>query len=91
MLGYGPLAQGVLIGSFAGVQHLSLHPLHLFRRGPRPNAWQIRKHLEEIVAARRLCHPHECINGRVKTIHDHLAMALRVELQVVGLQAHLIG
>jgi hypothetical protein len=91
MLGHGPLAQGVLTGSFVRVLHLSLHPLHLFRGGPRPNTWQIRKNLEEIVAARRLRHPHECINGRVKAIHDHLAMALRVELQVVGLQAHLIG
>jgi hypothetical protein len=91
VLGRGPLTENVLVGAFTHLLHLSVHPLHLFRGRPWPDSWQIGKHLEEIVAARRLCHLHECINGGVKAIEDHLAVALRVKLQVVGLQAHLIG
>ena len=52
---------------------------------------RIGKNLEEIVAARRLGHVHECTDDPIKPIQHQLAMALRVKLQVVGLQAHLIG
>ena len=91
LIGRGALAVDVLAGSLARTFGLPPQPLDLFGRRSRPQSLQIRKNFEEVVASRRLRHPHESINSRLKAVEDGLAMALRVQLQVVGLQLHLIG
>ena len=85
------LAQDVLIGSFAGVLHLPLHAVHLFRR------W---------ISAERPAGQETSGRGRRGAASSPSASVyqrspesgpgppcrwlLRVELQVVGLQAHLV-
>ena len=87
----GALAEDVLAGALAGLLDLAMHAFHLFSRAAFSQARQIREDLEQVVGPRRLGHGHQCINGRLKAIQHRMAVAPRVELQVVRLQPHLVG
>ena len=85
-----PLSEDVLTRAISRFLRLAMKPLDSFPCDPRPQPRQVRKNPKEIVATCRLRHPHQCINRCVEPLEHGPAMALRVELQIVGLQEHLI-